>query len=414
MNNAEKKQKMLQSPPLPVWEVVGIVAGLMSLNALAIDIMLPALSDIQFHFGVEDDNERQKVIIYYLLGFGFAQLFYGPLMDRYGRRPILILSIMAYVASTAACLTVKQFESLLIARFLLGAAAGATRVVAVAVVRDFYSGRRMAEIMSIVMLIFMAAPILAPSIGQGVMMAFGPWQSVFWALLIAAVLIGAWSIVRLPETLLPENRIPLNPKSILQSYAEFFMHRIALGYMAASALVFAPLFAYVSSSEQVYSEVFNLRETFPLWFAGGAVCAAIGSYFNSKLVGRIGMRPLAHYGMVISFSVYALQALAGYLGFETFVHFYVTLMGSLLMLGVVGPNLNSTAMEPMGHIAGTASALYGFATTFVSALLGGLIADQYDGSIASMYGWNASVALLACVIIAITEKGRVFQTSESR
>ena len=246
------------TPPLPVWELVCIVAGLMALNALAIDIMLPALSDMQAYFQLSNENAQQRVVVVYVVGLGLSQLFYGPLTDRFGRKPVLGWALLVYIIAALACLIAPSFELLLLARFIQGASAGATRVVATTIIRDFYSGRRMAEIMSVVMLIFAAAPILAPSIGLGVLSLFGNWHSVFLALAIYAFIVAVWSMVRLPETLKPENRTALRPDTIFKSYKSVFTNRISIGYMLASAFIFANLFSYIAASEQIYSDVFGI------------------------------------------------------------------------------------------------------------------------------------------------------------
>lgn len=399
------------TPPLPVWELVCIVAGLMALNALAIDIMLPALADMQGHFEFPNDNDRQKVVVFYVIGLGLSQLFYGPLVDRFGRKPVLGAALAVYLLAAAACLIVPEFGMLVFARFVQGASAGATRVVAAAVVRDFYAGWRMAEIMSLVMLIFMAAPILAPSVGQGVMAVFGDWQAIFWALLIYGVAIGVWAMVRLPETLKPEDRRRLDPLSIFQSYETVFTTRVAVGYMLASACVFSTLFSYISASQQIYAEVFGVVESFPLWFAGIAAAMGASNLANSRLVRRIGMRPLSHGALAVLVVVNIAHAVISVAGWESFPVFYALMIMSFGMIGFIGPNFSASAMEPLGRLAGTAAALYGFATTFGSGALGGLIASGFDGTTAPLFIGDAIAVSAAFVIVYITEQGRMFRAS---
>ncbi len=397
-------------PPLPRWELVCIIAGLMALNALAIDIMLPALSAMDEAFQLTDDNQRQQVIVLYVMGLGLSQLFYGPLTDRYGRKPVLGIALVIYISAGILCSVTPAFESLLAARFIQGASAGATRVVAAAVVRDFYSGRRMAEFMSLVMMIFMIAPILAPSIGQGVLMVFGEWRSTFWALVVFAVVFGTWAMVRLPETLKPENRRPLNPQGVFDTYKFVFTNRQAVGYMAASSLVFASLFSYISSAEQIYIDVYKVGDTFPLWFAGVAACMAVSNLTNSRIVNRFGMRKLSHTALIIMVALNLLHAGMALAGLETFVSFYVLMMASFLMMGFVGPNFSATAMEPLGRLAGTASALYGFGTTFGSGSVGGYIASTFNGSTTPVFVGNAVSVCCALLIVLYTERGRLFKS----
>ncbi len=412
--NANSKQQSGKQEPelhfkrLPVWEFVCIIASLMALNATAVDIMLPALGDIQNVFKFEDDNLRQQVVIVYLMGMGISQIFYGPLIDRFGRRPILIISLSVYMLASIACLMAPSFEMLIWARIAQGASAGAIRVVAAAVARDCYSGRAMAEIMSIVMLIFMAAPILAPSIGQGILL-FGDWRTIFWALVIYSGIMTVWSYFRLPETLNPKYKTPLQPKRIAKSYHEFFTNKLAVGYSVSSAFIFGALFSYISASEQIYSETFHKGDNFPLWFAGTALGMAIANLLNSKLVGKYGMRRLSHASLILMLGVNATYAVIASSGNESFILFYIFVFLSFLCLGFIGPNFSAIGMEPVGHIAGTASALYGFSGAFLAALFGGWIASRYDGTLAPIYIGNTISIAIGLGLVFYTEKGRLFQ-----
>lgn len=400
-------------PPLPVWEFIGIVAGLMALNALAIDIMLPALPQMQLDFQFTDDNHRQRVVTFYVMGLGLSQIFYGPLMDRFGRKPILGVALFVYVAAGIACLIAPEFETLLLARAIQGASAGATRVVAGAVVRDFYAGRRMAQIMSTVMMIFMIAPIIAPSLGMGLLIAFDDWQAVFWGLIVYGVVIGGWAMIRLPETLDPKHRRPLNLPSTLSAYGEVLSTRVAAGYMIASAGVFSTLFSYVASSEQLFSEVYGLTDSFPLWFAGVAACMGVSNLMNSRLVMRFGMRRLSHSALIFLLCVNVVHAILAASGMASFMVFYTLMMLSFLMIGFIGPNFTATAMEPMGHMIGIASALYGCMTTLGSGYFGGVIADQFNGNTSSVFIGNSIAVLVSLIAVFVAERGRLFEPKQT-
>ncbi|MEQ8749968.1 MAG: MFS transporter, partial [Amphiplicatus sp.] len=228
------------APTVPFVELVALVAAVFALNALAIDMMLPALGIIGRELGAANDNDRQLIVSVYLLGNGVAQLFFGPLVDRFGRRRVLLWALAGYVAGSVLSIVASSFTLLLAARAFQGVATAATRVAIVAVVRDQMSGRRMAEAMSIAITIFMAAPILAPGFGQMLLFA-APWRGIFVALLLYGLVISLWVGWRLPETLTPENRKALNPRTIAASYLEFLRHRSAMGYTIVSALVFGAL-----------------------------------------------------------------------------------------------------------------------------------------------------------------------------
>ncbi|MEO0982062.1 MAG: multidrug effflux MFS transporter [Pseudomonadota bacterium] len=388
-------------------EFVLMVAGLMALNALAIDIMLPALDDMAGSLDAADGNQRQLVIYVYLLGFGVTQLVFGPLSDRYGRRPVLFFSLIGYALTAAACMVAPSFGALLAARFVQGVFAAGGRVVAVSIVRDIFGGRAMARIMSLVMTIFMAVPILAPSIGQLILYA-GPWQAIFGALTVWAVLIGVWCALRLPETLPPENKRPLNARATADAYRQVLTHRVTFGYTAASGVVFGALFAFIGASEQLFREVFDKEQSFVLWFALVAGSLSVANLVNSRMVERYGMRRLSHVALIafIALATILYGALTAF--GERFEIFFPLFILMFACFGMMGSNFNALAMEPQGKIAGTASALLGFSSTTVASLIGWMIGRQYDGSSLPIIAGFFLLGVASLAIIAITERGRLF------
>ncbi|MGE0045208.1 MAG: multidrug effflux MFS transporter [Hyphomonadaceae bacterium] len=370
-----------RAPPraLSTFELVAMVAALSALNALAIDVMLPALPDIGADFGLARDNDRQLVILVYVSLFGVAQLVYGPLADAYGRKSVLLWSLGFFIAGSILCVVAPSFELFLAARALQGVGASATRVIATAVVRDLTSGARMAQVMSMAMTVFMIVPIVAPGIGQLILFV-APWRWIFGALLIYALIILAWSLTRLPETLTPENTTPLRPRAIVQSYAAVLRDRQTIGYMIATVFMTACLFAYISSAEQIFVDVFRLGEAFPLAFAAVAVGFSIGTFINSRLVMRVGMRRMSH-ATIFWFTavaiVHVIVLAAGVLNFWVYLPLLIL---TLAPFGMATGNFNALAMEPVGRIAGAASALFGCVTATGGAILGGLIARAFDGS----------------------------------
>lgn len=394
---------------MPFAELVGLVAAVFALNALAIDMMLPALGIIGRELSAATDNDRQLVIVVYLLGNGVAQLFFGPLVDRFGRRRVLLWALGGYVAGSLLSIIASSFTLLLAARAFQGIATAATRVAIVAVVRDQMSGRRMAEAMSIAITIFMAAPILAPGFGQLVLFA-APWRGIFVALLLYGLVISLWVGWRLPETLRPDNRIPLAPRRIAGSYLEFLRNRTSLGYTVVSALAFGALFGYISASEQIFLETFALGPMFPLAFAAVAAALALANILNARFVGRVGMRRLCH-GALLLFVISNLLhlAIASTIG-ETLIMFLLFTSISFFCLGLIGPNCGALAMEPMGHIAGAAAAMNGFAGTTIAGFLGAAIGRFYDGTTQPIVLGFAVLGAAALATALWTEKGRLFET----
>lgn len=382
----------------------------MALNALAIDVMLPALGAIARDLAVPDANDQQLVVVVYILGFGAPQLIWGPLSDRFGRRAVLFVSLLGYTLFGLACALTGSFYQLLVARFVHGVFASGCRVVAVTAVRDLYAGREMARIMSLVMTVFMVVPILAPMLGQGVLLVL-PWRWTFGVLVAAGLAMLGWSWLRLEETLPAEGRVPLSLRSSLKGYREVLCTRTTLGYTTAGGVIFGALFAFISTAEQVFREVFGQGRSFVFWFAGIALTLSVMNFLNARLVGRFGMRRLSHGAMVGFISVsLALVAAMHFVGEELWL-FFPLFAVAFGLFGLIGPNFSALAMEPVGHIAGTASAAYGFATTTLSGILGGMIGRAYDGTSFPLLVGFAGLGAVSLLAVAITERGRLFESA---
>lgn len=359
-------------------ELIALLAGLMSLNALAIDVMLPALPAMGLDLGVSDENRRQLVVVAFVLGMGAGQLIFGPLSDRFGRRPVLLVSLVTYAAFGLACSFPGSFEQLVGFRAAQGLVAAGARVVTLSLVRDLFQGARMARVMSWVMTVFMAVPIVAPNIGFFILHV-AHWRAIFWTLVANGLVLTVWVTLRLPETLPPERRRSMHPRAMAAAYLEVFKNPVSRSYTLASGLVFAALFAFISSSEQLFRS-FGLADTFPLYFAGVASSMAVASVVNARLVERVGTRRLSH-GAVMAFTAIQVAYCSLYFaGVHDFWVYYASLVGSFFMFSLIGANFNAMALEPLGHVAGTASAALGFASTTLSGSLGGLIAAQFNGT----------------------------------
>lgn len=397
---------------LATWELVAMVAALSALNALAIDIMLPALPMIGADFSLTNDNDRQLVIVAYIALFGVSQLVYGPLADAFGRRSVLIYALGIYVAGSILCVIAPSFELFLAARAMQGVGAAATRVIATAVVRDLTEGRRMAQVMSMAMTLFMIVPIIAPGIGQ-LILFIAPWRWIFGALLIYALIILVWTLIRLPETLKPENRRAFDVPSIISGYTLVLRERQTIGYMLATTFITGCLFGYVTSSEQLFVDVYGLGAAFPIAFASIAIAISFGTFLNSRLVMRHGMRRMSH-TMIICFtlSALALAALAQ-LGWASFWVFTGMLALTFACFGFIASNFNALAMEPVGRIAGSASALYGAVTATGGAILGALIGRAFDGSPTPFAIGLALSGVATLVAVMWTERGKLFGVGAS-
>ena len=378
-------------------EFVVLMAALMASNALAIDAMLPALPAIGEALGVGEDNRRQLVITFYLLGFGAAQIGYGPLADRFGRKRLLIASMLLYALFGARAGIAGSFALLLAARGLQGVAAAGTRVLVVAIVRDRFHGPAMARIMSLVMIVFMVVPVLAPAFGQGVL-EIASWRHIFIGLAVYGLALALWSGLRLPETLAEEARRPLSAASIAEATAETLRSRASIGNTVAATLTFGALFSFIGSIQQIVFDVFGRPELLGLAFALIAAPMAGSSWLNSRLVMRLGSRRLLLTALV-GFTLTALLHLAVALAFDETLWSFVAFQAlTMACFGLIGANAGALAMAPLGHIAGTASSLQGLITTIGGALIGLAIGQLFDGTTVPMVAGFAVCGALALAI----------------
>ena len=387
-----------QSRPMPgKKEFVILMAALMASNALAIDAMLPALPAIGEALGVEQENRRQLVITFYLLGFGGAQIAYGPLADRLGRRGLLIGCMAFYAFFGALAAGAASFTLLLAARTMQGVAAAGTRVLVVSIVRDRFQGSAMAQVMSLVMIIFIVIPVIAPSLGQ-LVLAFATWRHIFVGLAGYGIMLAVWSALRIPETLAPEARRRLSVANIGQAAAQTLTIRASIGNTVAATLTFGALFAFIGSIQQIVFDVFERPALLGLAFAMIAAPMAGSSWLNSRLVMRVGSRRL----LLTALALFTLSSFF-HLGIvlavgETIWSFIALQALTMACFGLIGANAGALAMAPLGHIAGTASSLQGVITTIGGALIGFVIGQQFDGTTVPMIAGFAACGILASVV----------------
>jgi DHA1 family bicyclomycin/chloramphenicol resistance-like MFS transporter len=408
MPPAVQPRPLASHEPLGFAAFVALVAALMALNALAVDIMLPALPQIGAALSVAEPNDRQAVITAYLAGFGLGQFAMGVLSDRFGRRPVLLVGLAAYAAGAALCAAAPDFTLMLAARMAQGLGAAAPRVIVTALVRDCYSGRRMAQVTSLAMMTFMAVPVLAPSIGQAILFA-GSWRMIFAFLVIYAGALLALTASRLPETLPPEWRRPISLRGLRRSLAAVLGSRQTVGYALASGVFFGALFAFLASAQQILAELYGLGVWFPVVFGGIALAIAASAFANSVLVGRFGMRALSHGAATVFTLISLVLAVTASLGAPPLWAFLALLAGAMACVGLVFANYNALAMEPMGAVAGIASSFIGGVTTLIGATLGFLIARAYDGTVLPLALGYAACGAGSLLLLVIVERGRLFR-----
>lgn len=389
-------------------EFVVLVAALQALGALGIDSMLPNLPAIGEALGVVDENRRQLIITAYLLGLGAAQLIYGPLADRFGRRPVLLAGLGLYVGFSLLAACSPTFNLLLAARVLQGIGAAATRAIPISIVRDRYAGREMARVMSLTSLVFMAAPIAAPSLGQ-LVLVLASWPWIFGLLAALAVVLMIWTLLRLPETLHPEDRLPIQPQRIARAFATAARNRTSLCYILGQTFLFGGLLGFINSAQQIFAEALGAREQFPLVFAICASFVAIASLLNARLVMRLGMRRLSHAALLAYIALAAVHLIIAVSGRETLVVFAAFQALTMFCFGLTSGNFGAMAMEPMGHIAGVASSFQGFVSMVGASLIGFAIGQGFDGTAAPVAAGYLLCGLCALAAVLVAEGGPLFR-----
>jgi DHA1 family bicyclomycin/chloramphenicol resistance-like MFS transporter len=388
-------------------EMTALLAGLMALNAFAIDAMIPALPDIGRALDVTEENRRQLVVIVYFLGFASTQLFWGPLADRFGRKPILAAGITLYGLFAIFCAFAPSFPLLIAGRFAMGASAAVTRVLVVAMVRDLFEGEAMARIMSLVFMTFMVVPVLAPNIGQAILLV-ASWRAIFLVLGGYAVIMLGWSWLRLPETLHPEFRRSLNFGVMGRAMIETVRDPLSRGYTLAMMVSFSALVAYISSIQQIVFDAFHKGEYIGLVFASIAAPMALASWLNSRVVGRFGLRRVGHIASGALAVVTALHAAVGLTSHETLPVFIIFQGLTMACFAFTSSNLGTLAMENMAPIAGTASSVQGVVGTVGAAIIGFLIGQAFDGTVQPFLTGVALCAAGGFLLVVLTEPKRLF------
>ena len=388
-------------------EMTVMLAALMALNSLAIDAMVPALPNIGRSLGVTHENRQQLVIIAYFLGFGSTQLVWGPLADRFGRKPILAAGVTLYAAFALLCGIAWSFPLLIAARFCQGASAAVTRVLVIAMVRDLFEAEAMARVMSLVSMVFMVMPVLAPNIGQLILL-LGPWRAIFLVLAAYGLIMLAWSGLRLPETLHPEYQRSLHVGEIGRAVRASLTDPLSRGYTLALTVSSGGLIAYIASIQQIVAEAFHEGQYIGLVFAAVAAPMALASWTNSRVVGRFGLRRVGHIASA-AFAVIALLHVAlAMSGHETLVGFIVLQALTMCCFAFTSANLSTLAMTNMAAIAGTASSVQGVIWTIAGAAIGFVIGGAFDGTPVPFVTGTAACAVFGFMAVVLTEPSRLF------
>jgi len=398
MNSIPQKTK------LSFVEFVIIVSLMMSLTALSIDAMLPALPQIASDLDVKNTNDRQLVVSIIFLGLALGQLFFGPLSDKTGRKPAVYAGYGLYICGALLSGFAENFPIMLVGRLLQGLGASAPRAVTLALVRDRYEGRAMARVMSFVMTVFILVPMIAPTLGQAILL-FSTWRSIFISFVLIALITLIWFAFRMPETLALENRAPFSLRRIIAAILEIVRNRIALGYTVSAGLISGAFLGYLNSSQQIFQEQYALGERFPFFFAIISFSIGLASILNARLVIRFGMRFLVRWSLIIIFGLS--MAAAGisfpFAGQPPLWFLMTFIMMTFFCVGVLFGNQNSIAMEPLGHLAGIGSAVVGSLSTLISMPLGTIIGQNYNGTVLPLVIGISVLSGLSILVVRWTE-----------
>jgi len=392
-------------------EFVALISFTMGLMSLSIDNLLPAFGAIRASFGIADANEMQLIISAYMVAFALMQIVYGPLSDVIGRRPAMMIGLAVYGVGTVIAIVAPSFGVLLAGRAVQGMGAAAIRVLVVAIVRDRYSGREMARVMSLIIMVFIVVPVFAPAIGS-LFLWLGGWRLIFISMLALVAIVAAGFALRMPETLHPEYRFPFSMRRILDGALQTVTTRTSLGYATAMALTMGILFGYLNSSQQIFqTEVYGLGPLFPLAFGAIAAVLGVASFLNSQLVRRLGMRRLSHFGICgfILMAALLLGSAVIFAGRPPLALFGPLLAASLFLMSLMMVNFNAMAIEPLGAIAGTASSVIGVYTSLSGALLGLLVGQAFDGTVIPLGAGFLLLGVVALLVVLWTERGRLFR-----
>lgn len=377
-----------------------LVALLMSIVAMSIDALLPALGFISSDIPLAHSNQAQYIISALFLGMALGQLICGPLSDATGRKKILYAGIALFLCGSVVCFFAQDINTLLLGRFIQGLGVAGPYVSAISIVRDKYAGNEMARIMSLVMMIFIMVPALAPSIGQAVLLV-SSWRYIFVLYVVYALIIGVWIFFRLEETLPEEYRIPFSTRGFIDGFKEVISNYTTMCYTLCMGLFFGSFLGYLNSSQQIFQDLFQTGKLFTVYFGVLALVFGVASLVNSRFVQKWGMDYLctrAVWGIILSSALFLVVLVFISANLWLFMIYASVLF---FCFGLVFGNVNAMAMEPMGHVAGIASAIIGASSSIISMLIGTAIGQMYDGTLVPVTSGFLILGIVALVILQL-------------
>ncbi|MFD1614404.1 multidrug effflux MFS transporter [Gelatiniphilus marinus] len=386
------------------FEFVALMASLMSIVALSIDALLPALSEIGKDLGVKNPADNQLLITMIFLGLGFGQLLFGPLSDSFGRKPIVFIGFIVFIIASIICVTTNSFEMMIIGRILQGVGLSSPRSLTMSMIRDSYSGNYMAKIISIVVMFFILVPVVAPTLGQFLIGLYN-WESVFYFNLLFGVLIMIWFWLRQPETLAKQKRIKFTSHLFIDGTKEFFKHKDAVAFTLISGFITGSFMVYLSTSQQIFQEQYNLAEMFPYIFASLAISVGLATFLNSRFVVKFGMMKIAYVACIayaiISVLYVVLFSSGENPGIVVLLSFFAL---QFFAVGFLFGNLRALAMQPLGHIAGIGAAINGFISTVMAVPIANYIGNFVSNSVLPLFIGFSVFGILSVLVFIIVKR----------
>ncbi|MDB4837339.1 multidrug effflux MFS transporter [Marinomonas sp.] len=387
-------------------EFTVLVALLMSIVAVSIDALLPALGIIGSDLHATSENQPQLIISMLFLGMALGQLISGPLSDALGRRPILFAGFVIYFLGSVICYQANTLETLLLGRFIQGIGVAGPYISAISLVRDLFHGAQMARIMSLVMMIFVLVPAFAPTIGQGILF-IADWRVIFEVYIAYTLLLGLWVFFRLKETLPVSNRIPFSKKGFYDGFKEVLTNRITASYTVCMGLFFGSFIGYINSSQQIFQIQFDTGNMFSVYFGLLALVLGFASLMNSRIVEKYGAKTIAFKSMCVIVGASTIfLALHAFVAISLWL-FLIYAAVFFFCFGLIFGNINALAMEPMGHVAGIASAIIGSVSSIMSMVIGTVVGQMYNNTLIPMSAGFIIMGSIAVGIMYWAEKGRV-------
>jgi len=394
-----------EKPIMKFGEFVALMAMMMSLTALSIDAMLPTLTQIGTDLGVTEPNDNQMIISMLFLGLAIGQLFYGPLSDAFGRKPAVYIGLVFFAVGCLVSIFATSLPVMLVGRALQGFGLSGTRTISVAIIRDRFKGDKMAQVMSFVMATFILVPTIAPFLGQSILY-IAHWSYIFWTILGLGFVLFIWFSTRQQETLPKEKRIKFDRRMMLVAAKEVFTTRTSIGYTLAAGFIASAFVGFLNSSQQIFQVQFGLGDKFPLFFAMIALSVGTASFVNGRMVIKHGMQKMVKWAAfgVFLFSILFLSIILGIIPAPSLLLFMIYLCATVFCTGILFGNLNSLAMEPLGHIAGMGAAIVGSVSTFISVPFGAYIGMCYNGTVLPLVVGFSIFGLLTIIVVRISGK----------